>query len=280
MRFKVLIFALYITKYLNLKLVYSLKIMNKMTGIILIVVGAILLVSGIVIFFNSRPSSSSVASDATTNNSTFPSPSNHYDTREQVTQSDSFSNEGWEASTVTSSSRNSPKTTKPLETENLTEPIKENEEEENKRKGDEFEKYVVQKFNQEYFKVKEWSSDKYVNGIYAETTLQPDIILEFQLRKGRKQLAIECKWRKGLYENSVDVLNRSQISRYRKFEKEKGIPVFIVVGLGGNPSSPKDLFVLPLRELDNNIVYINTLKKFRKDKSENFYFDLETVELR
>jgi hypothetical protein len=37
----------------------------------------------------------------------------------------------------------------------------------NKKSGDDFEKFVVQKFNPRFFKLKEWAGDKYVDGIYA-----------------------------------------------------------------------------------------------------------------
>ena len=48
-----------------------------------------------------------------------------------------------------------------------------------KKKGDDFEKFIVQKFNKKFFRIKEWAGDKYVKGIYAETTPQPDLLLEF-----------------------------------------------------------------------------------------------------
>jgi uncharacterized membrane protein YebE (DUF533 family) len=47
-----------------------------------------------------------------------------------------------------------------------------------KKKGNDFEKYVVEKFSKKYFKLKEWAGDKYVNGTYAETTLHPDLVLQ------------------------------------------------------------------------------------------------------
>ncbi len=44
------------------------------------------------------------------------------------------------------------------------------------KKGEEFEKFIVKKFNKEYFTLKEWTSDKYIDGIYAESTRNPDIV--------------------------------------------------------------------------------------------------------
>lgn len=43
----------------------------------------------------------------------------------------------------------------------------------NKRNGDDFEKFIAQKFDKKYYNIKEWAGDKYVNGVYANTTPQP-----------------------------------------------------------------------------------------------------------
>ena len=65
-----------------------------------------------------------------------------------------------------------------------------------KKNGDDFEKFIVKKFNSKYYNVKEWAGDKYVDGIYADTTQQPDLRMEFQFRKRSYEFSIECKWRK------------------------------------------------------------------------------------
>ena len=60
-----------------------------------------------------------------------------------------------------------------------------------KKSGDDFEKFIVQKFNRKYYKVKEWAGDKYINGIYAETTQQPDLIIELNLEFSSTTFAVE-----------------------------------------------------------------------------------------
>lgn len=66
----------------------------------------------------------------------------------------------------------------------------------NKKSGDDFEKFVTQKFSRRYFKIKEWAGDKYVNGVYAQTTQQPDLLLELNLKKQSAEFSVECKWRR------------------------------------------------------------------------------------
>jgi len=48
---------------------------------------------------------------------------------------------------------------------------------------------------------------------------------------------------------SIKITNDGQIERYRKFGIEKQMAVFIVLGLGGTPKKPAELFVIPIADL-------------------------------
>lgn len=100
----------------------------------------------------------------------------------------------------------------------------------NEKNGYDFEKFIVQKFNKKYYRVKEWAGDKYVKGVYAETTTQPDILMKLQLSSSEAEFSIECKWRQRLYKGGVQLATESQLSRYKDFEKDRGIPVFVAIG--------------------------------------------------
>jgi len=150
---------------------------------------------------------------------------------------------------------------------------------EDKKKGNDFEKYVVEKFNKKYFKLKEWAGDKYVNGTYAETTLHPDLVLEFKLKGETRTFAVECKWRKNLYNNGVEFANSDQLARYRKFAKQQNIAVFIAVGVGGEASNPKYVAIIPLSEIDNTFLSLEMLKKYNHNSEKGFYYDMESEKL-
>jgi len=150
----------------------------------------------------------------------------------------------------------------------------------NKKNGDDFEKFIVQKFDKKYYSIKEWAGDKYINGTYAKTTPQPDILLEFKLRQKSSQLSVECKWRKSLYKNGVEFAKQEQFERYKRFQSEMKIPVFIAIGIGGKGLSPEQLFIVPLAEIDSNFIHINKLKNYEKKIDSKFFFDIETNELK
>jgi len=149
-----------------------------------------------------------------------------------------------------------------------------------KRSGDDFEKYIVKKFDHRYFKIKNWAGDKYVNGRYAETTPQPDLQMEFNMKGESHLFAVECKWRKNDRNEGFEFASAAQLERYRKFEAEKGIPVFIAIGMGGEGGAPEQLFIIPLKRLKFNFITLSYLNDFEKNKDKMFFFDQEKGILR
>ncbi|WP_162051657.1 hypothetical protein [Pontibacter pamirensis] len=150
----------------------------------------------------------------------------------------------------------------------------------NKKNGYDFEKFIVKKFNKKYFKIKEWAGDKYVEGVYAETTQQPDLILEFELKEQTSEFAVECKWKSNFYKGGVEVANPEQFKRYQNFEAKRNVPVFIAIGIGGKGASPEQLYIVPLKELKSNFVSFKALKKFHKEEDKNFFFAPQTQTLK
>lgn len=141
-----------------------------------------------------------------------------------------------------------------------------------KKSGDDFEKFVVKKFSREYYNVVEWAGDKYIDGIYADTTLHPDLLMELQLKSGNELFYVECKWRKGFIGDEVQFARMDQLERYKQFEKEKNIPVFIALGIGGKAGKPEALYNLPLRFINSNSITREELKQYEKDISKDFYY--------
>ena len=149
-----------------------------------------------------------------------------------------------------------------------------------KRNGDDFEKYIAQKFDKKFFNIKEWAGDKYVNGIYADTTPQPDILLEFRLGKKTVEFSVECKWRQKLYKGGIEFAKMEQLNRYKVFENKRKIPVFVIIGIGSKGHSPQKLYVVPLKDIESNFIYLDKLEKYEKKIEKNFFFDMKTKELK
>ncbi len=142
-----------------------------------------------------------------------------------------------------------------------------------KEKGEQFEKFVVKKFDKRYFNLKEWRGDKEINGISAETNQYPDLEFEFHLKRIKKIFAVECKWRQNFYKNGIQWSKTEQVARYNTYATEKKIPVFVVIGVGGTPDNPAEIFVVPLKSLKYPYVKHDNLAKWKKELGHNFFFD-------
>ncbi len=144
-----------------------------------------------------------------------------------------------------------------------------------KEKGDKFEKFIVKKFDKNYFTVKEWRSDKYIDGVYAESNMNPDLELEFHMKGFSTRFALECKYRSGLYNGYVELAKERQLHNYKQFETERKTSVYIALGLGGEPENPDELFLIPLKHLTSNKLSYDGLSRFKKEHTRQFYFDIQ-----
>jgi hypothetical protein len=121
-------------------------------------------------------------------------------------------------------------------------------------KGREFEDFVVELFNlkeSKTFHLLEWKGDKLLGDIYPEGNRHPDLILEYMAEEYKPvSFAVECKWRERIYDIRNDLFHKEQISIYRSYSLSRNIPVTIVLGIGGEPSWPEVLYLIPLKQLD------------------------------
>jgi len=165
--------------------------------------------------------------------------------------------------------------------ENQSQNVESNEKEsianDKKEKGDDFEKFVVQKFSKKFFTLLEWAGDKYVKGHYAETTTQPDLKLRFKKDHIEIDFSVECKYRSDYYKNGIEWCKDYQYQKYKKFAAENKIPVFIVIGVSGTAADPADLYVIPLEKIGSNFMTKDFLSSYqKKHKEKGFFFDENT----
>ena len=150
-----------------------------------------------------------------------------------------------------------------------------------KRKGNRFEEWVVSRFNRDYFALLEWAGDKYHKGRYAETTRHPDLHLSLKLNKGHYGFAVECKYRSSYAHGGVKWAEEEQIMHYQAFAKEKGIPVFVALGIGGQPDAPEEVFIIPLNQAKKPFFSKQSLNRHKRNApAKSFYYQPENQLLR
>ena len=115
-------------------------------------------------------------------------------------------------------------------------------------KGRQFEDYVVSFFDlphNEKLTLKEWRGDKTLAGVYPENNSGPDLVLEYD----GHPFAIECKWRNHMPEDlEKELLPSDRQNYFQQYIKEHKMPIYLLFGVGGLPTDPNSLHLVPLTE--------------------------------
>jgi hypothetical protein len=161
------------------------------------------------------------------------------------------------------------------QTRHLTKDVSDSE-----KHGAEFEKFIVTLFDKKFFTLMEWRSDKQHNGIYAQSSMNPDMEWRFSTNYQTVHFAVECKWRKKFYDNHIQWAKDYQLSNYRKFEAERRMHVFIVIGIGGISAKPEELYIVPLQNIQTLFLdkfQLKDYKRYRPDKP--FFLNVQSMVL-
>jgi hypothetical protein len=143
-------------------------------------------------------------------------------------------------------------------------------------KGVAFEEWVADRFPKLSFELKHWRSDKRsAAGRYAESNKDPDLEVDLVLGSRRYPFAVECKWRARIVDGVVRLAEPYQVENYKAYYKRTSRPVFVVVGLGGAPSAPAELFIVPLERMAaGTIAGGDLLVRYKQSMSrKGFFYD-------
>lgn len=143
-------------------------------------------------------------------------------------------------------------------------------------KGHRFEQFIIRLFNEQYFKLKTWrKSERFSESFKAIDHWNPDIEMEL-IFTGRKKyrFAVECKWRKRFRDGRISWADDRKICAYRMFQAQTRIPVFVAIGIGGEPDQPEKLFLTPLDNIYmHNELFETDLIPFKRKPTRKMYYD-------
>lgn len=123
-----------------------------------------------------------------------------------------------------------------------------------KEKGNQFEDVVVNLLADWKFKLLDSTQDaKSSAGVVAESCKNPDMHVAQKRGKSEIDYYLECKY-KSQWKNGVAEFEDWQLDRYRKFQRENRRKVIIALGVGGTPSKPATLRLVPLDSIKGNTI--------------------------
>lgn len=96
-------------------------------------------------------------------------------------------------------------------------------ENESEQKGDDFERFVVDLFDEKHFSIVQWTTDMArKHNRFVESDCGPDLVLRYI--HTNEIFCVECKFRSRLLKGKLQWSTSKQLERYRIFEDDNEIP--------------------------------------------------------
>lgn len=151
--------------------------------------------------------------------------------------------------------------------------------------GKRFEDHVEKLFAPETFRLLEKTHSFETNKErYVESSLNPDFI--FQHIPTRDKFAVECKYRTQLNgKGQLEWSNPDQLKRYRSFQHQRRIPVYVVIGYKKitrkwnkydqeyDETVQRFMYNIPLNEAKYPALYKSVFLKFERDYNGKFFWN-------
>lgn len=150
------------------------------------------------------------------------------------------------------------------------------------KKGEDFEKFIeFNLFSINLFTLIHRTNNKNQNKErFAENTKLPDF--KFRSEKNLTEFYVEAKYRSRLNSNNqLDLMKESQFDRFNAIEYKEKTPIYLLVGLGGEPSDPNKIYLIPLKDfkqgkitelfLEKHLIQQKNIKQ--EDLNLNEYFN-------
>ena len=142
-------------------------------------------------------------------------------------------------------------------------------------KGHEFEDFVLELFDLDEartYSLLEWRSDKSLGGVSPVSNTYPDFVLEYKEGRRKQKFAVECKWRANIPRRFTQPLfEPEQIIRYQEYAAEKAQNVYIILGIGGEPSMPEVLYLIPIDAISQIQSKPSLLKQFQREVVDKWF---------
>lgn len=167
----------------------------------------------------------------------------------------------------------------------------------NSEKGYLFERWVAEHFP-DCYELIGWSSDKYIERkgsdeqgcpkprrVYSKSSCYPDLEYLLHLSNGyRLPLSVECKWRAKIFDK-CPIVKEDKLRSYKEYSIRFDRKVIIILGVGGEPDNPHDIYIIPLNSqkegLNINETSSDNLDKYKREKpvDKPFFYERKECKL-
>lgn len=144
-----------------------------------------------------------------------------------------------------------------------------------------FEEFVVSRFDRQHFQTLNWQTDRSYAGLHQSAYADPDLVFEFRAGTENVPFGICCSWHQDFKVNNVPEIDARYLRRQAAFQDFQYMDVFLVVGIGGFPHEPENLYIVPLRCVPQGTASLQRdfIENFRKQPDRKLFLDTERMML-
>ena len=135
-----------------------------------------------------------------------------------------------------------------------------------------FEAFVITLFDPLHFQYKRPKQERVYAGKGGATQAAPDLVFEFRQNETELHFGILCRYYRSVLKNEVQLSPREAFDDLKQLQQE--LDVYYVLGFGGTPDDPKELYFVPASEVKGEYVRKSSLRPY--SKSGMFYFSRKT----
>jgi hypothetical protein len=70
----------------------------------------------------------------------------------------------------------------------------------------------------------------------------------------RAEMGVISIWKQGFIKGRIEWAKSHQLVNYRRFQNDQCVPLYLAVGVGGSPSDPEKLSLIPLNGIRSNVL--------------------------
>ena len=141
-----------------------------------------------------------------------------------------------------------------------------------------FEAFVVTLFDPMFFRHKRPEAEKVYAGSVPEQQQRADLEIIYHNQETTSTFAVKCLYLPKPEDRRSEILGKGQVQMMKTYEAENDIDVYYVIGIGGTPDDPKEVYLVPSRDWKGGSITYDRLRPFVK--SGMIYYHRRTRKLR
>ncbi len=126
-----------------------------------------------------------------------------------------------------------------------------------------FEKFVMRLFDPLYFRAFRTRHQAILANGPGEKEGYPELEFEFSQKENRSRFAIESIYISELKHRDIQIASPQQVKAYSQLDEDDH-DLYLVVGIAGTPDDPKEMYLIPVKDIKSPFITYPELQRYRK----------------